>query len=219
MIFIKNAVETGAKGIIIFSHEHCQMLAPRLNEYENNATKYGLKFVTISGDCILGMPKGPTGLRLGTFLNELKHPVIDSKVKVSIKPRVQHNAVSEVRVGIDFGSGFSKYIAIDKTGQVLQKGLYTSGIDYPYLLNEIMNRLSAYKDITFALSGIGSDNQQLHSLVHHQTTEISSLITAVQTLYHDLDSPTSHTRRVWPCRIATPCARRRSIPPARDRVR
>ena len=70
-IFLKNAVDSGAKGIIIFSHEHCQMLAARLTEYENQASKMNLKFVSISGDVILGMPKGPTGLRLGTFLSEL----------------------------------------------------------------------------------------------------------------------------------------------------
>jgi activator of 2-hydroxyglutaryl-CoA dehydratase len=187
-IFIKNAVETGAKGIIIFSHEHCQMLAPRLNEYENNATKYGMKFVSISGDCILGMPKGPTGLRLGTFLNELKRPVRKHHLDVGHTANVDDNDVSEVRVGIDFGSGFSKYVAINRQGHILQKGLFTSGIDYPYLLNEIMTRLSGYKDITFALSGIGSDNQQLHNLVHNQTTEISSLIKAVKNLFHNLDS-------------------------------
>jgi activator of 2-hydroxyglutaryl-CoA dehydratase len=186
-IFTKNAIETGAKGIIIFSHEHCQMLAARLNEYENTATKYGLKFVSISGDCILGMPKGPTGLRLGTFLSELNPEKVESrKNKVTGKTPAQ-SASSEVRVGIDFGSGFSKYLALDRKGNVLQQGLFTSGIDYPHLLNEIMKRLEGYRDINFALAGVGSDNNQLFNRVHNQTTEINALIVAVKDLFYHIN--------------------------------
>ncbi len=188
--FIRKSRDAGAKGIIIFSHEHCQMLAARLNEYENTATKYGLKFVTISGDCILGMPKGPTGLRLGTFLNELKNQDKKSKERINFRASEPTNGkdVSEVRVGIDFGSGFSKFMAIDKNNKVLQKGLFTSGIDYPHLLNDIKSKLSGHEDISYALAGVGSDNDALRDMVDKQTTEINALIKGVRTICHELDS-------------------------------
>ena len=62
-----------------------------------------------------------------------------------------------MRVGIDFGSGFSKYLAINRDNKVIQQGLFTSGIDYPHLLKEIKDDLGEHSDINFALAGVGSD--------------------------------------------------------------
>ncbi|WP_143525048.1 2-hydroxyacyl-CoA dehydratase family protein, partial [Labilibacter marinus] len=79
--FMKEAKSLGSKGMIIISHEHCQLLAPRLHEIENEATKNSLKVVSLGGDCILGMPKGPTSFRLRTFLTSLQGVSLGVKVE------------------------------------------------------------------------------------------------------------------------------------------
>jgi hypothetical protein len=47
--FMNDAQSTGAKGMVIYTNEHCQMLAVRLYEVEKSATQAGLKSVSISG--------------------------------------------------------------------------------------------------------------------------------------------------------------------------
>ncbi|MCG8700559.1 MAG: 2-hydroxyacyl-CoA dehydratase [Bacteroidales bacterium] len=185
--FVKGAAKSGAKGFMIFSHEHCQMLAPRLEELEKTALKEGMSFVSISGDTILGMPKGPTGIRLGTFLSELKKPMYTPELTL-LKPKDVSKNIPEVRVGIDFGSGFSKYVAIDKKGNVLQSELFTSGIDYPHLLEKIKGQLNGFTDVGYSIAGIGSDNESMHVLVDNSTTEINALLEAVENLFGHLPS-------------------------------
>ncbi len=180
--FMKDAKNTSAKGMVIFTHEHCQMLAVRLDEIEKAATKANLKSVSISGDCILGMPPGPAGIRLGTFLNSItgnKKTLnkIDGNSLSIIK-----RGVNDWRVGVDFGSGFSKYTVIDNDNKVIKSEMFNSGIDYPHLLKEIKARIGNSRDIHFAVAGVGGDNPHFKNFVSTQTTEISALIQAVRTI-------------------------------------
>ncbi len=180
--FIDLAKESGAKGMITFVHEHCQMLAVRLDEVERAAEEKGLKSVSISGDCILGMPPGPSGIRLGTFLNSLGNKARQKKeqsVIAGINPKEGY------RVGIDFGSGFSKFVQIDNKNQVVKNEIFNSGIDYPYLLREIRKKINTDQDVRFGIAGVGGDNPLFKDTVHLQTTEISALIQAVHLLFPD----------------------------------
>lgn len=180
--FMNDAHSNGAKGMVIFTHEHCQMLAVRLDEVEKAATHAGLKSVSISGDCILGMPPGPAGIRLGTFLNSLR---TENKVLNIIDPdkiSLITRKVNDWRVGVDFGSGFSKYAVIDNDNQLIKYEIFNSGIDYPHLLEEIKLKLGNNRNIHFAVAGVGGDNPQFKDNVMVQTTEISALIQAVRSI-------------------------------------
>ena len=181
--FMRNALESGAKGMLIFTHEHCQMLAPRLDEVEKAATAVGLKLTSISGDCILGMPQGPANIRLGTFISSLSQ----EKNKIQIHTENDQEKKKEYpffRSGIDFGSGFSKYVVIDGANNLVNYGILSSGIDYPKLLNQIKERITNSNRIEFAIAGVGGDNPGFKNLVRHQTTEINALIKAVNFLYY-----------------------------------
>lgn len=186
--FMKRAIENGAKGLVIFSHEHCPMTASRLKHYEDSAIKNGMKVVTLGGDCILGMPEGPTSLRLKAFLDDLKAFEIESRDKEEAGSQQKISSVPDLRVGIDFGSGFSKFVAIDKKGKVVKTGLFSSGIDYSSLLDKIRSQFNDYKDIKISLSGIGGENQQFKNITQNQITEVSSLILAVKALFDNLSS-------------------------------
>jgi activator of 2-hydroxyglutaryl-CoA dehydratase/benzoyl-CoA reductase/2-hydroxyglutaryl-CoA dehydratase subunit BcrC/BadD/HgdB len=186
--FMSSAKEMGAKGMIIFSHEHCQMLAPRLTLLEEEAVKNGMSVVSIGGDCILGMPKGPAGIRLGTFLSGLNEKIVlEPGIKLETSNNLAPSIVSgegiPIRLGVDFGSGYSKYIVLDDSLNILQKGMFSSGIDYPSLLSEICSRLPGERDFRLAVSGVGGDHPRFKDLVHVQTTEIMALINSVRTLF------------------------------------
>jgi len=179
--FMKGAAGSGAKGMLVFTHEHCQMLAPRLDEIERAATNHGMKVACISGDCILGMPQGPTGIRLGTFINTLVERKPDNMLdKVGKTPQ---NNKPGMRAGIDFGSGYSKYVVIDKECMPMKSGIVTSGIDYPSLLHKIREKVINGEELHFGISGVGGDNPAFSKLVTHQTTEINALIRAINQLY------------------------------------
>ncbi len=181
-MYMKDATLTGAKGIVVFTHEHCQMLAVRLDEIEKAATKANLKSVSISGDCILGMPPGPAGIRLGTFLNILTGKNKKNK-KIDGKSLIMHKLnANDWRVGIDFGSGFSKYAVIDNNNKMIKCEMFNSGIDYPHLLKEIKLRIGNGRNIHFAVAGVGGDNPHFKNFTNLQTTEISALIQAVRTI-------------------------------------
>ncbi len=182
--FMKEAREMGNKGIIIVSHEHCQLLAPRLHELENEATKNNLKVVSLGGDCILGMPKGPTSFRLRTFLTSLQ----GIKLNAEIKPVEEHETKclqNGYRLGVDFGSGFSKYILLDENNKIVQQGVFASGIDYPGLLSEITKKICISKPIMLGVAGVGSDNPIFKKMVHRQTTEMNALINSCKKLFKD----------------------------------
>ncbi|TLX72130.1 hypothetical protein E9993_18880 [Labilibacter sediminis] len=180
--FMKEAKHLGSKGMMIISHEHCQLLAPRLHEIENEATKNNLKVVSLGGDCILGMPKGPTSFRLRTFLTSLQ----GISLKKEIKPVVKHETKSlpnVYRLGVDFGSGFSKYILLNEEHEVVKQGVFSSGIDYPGLLTEITQKINVDQPIMLGVAGVGSDNPIFKNMVHRQTTEMNALINSCQKLF------------------------------------
>ncbi len=185
--FMKEAADTGAKGMILFSHEHCQMLASRMNEIESTAVDNNLKFVGLGGDVILGMPQGPTNIRLDTFLASFKDIPKPQKADKANNQNNKPETNNGIRVGIDFGSGFSKYVIIDNEHRWLQHGIFNSGIDYVMLLDNIKRKLFKMKDYKIGISGVGGDNPNFSSLANHQTTEINALITAVR---HIFDSET-----------------------------
>jgi len=186
--FMKAAAGSGAKGMLVFTHEHCQMLAPRLDEIERSATAHGMKTACISGDCILGMPQGPTGIRLGTFINSLAEKKADHSI-YNIRQTEPYTG-SYLRAGIDFGSGYSKYMVIDKEKKPLKTGMVTSGIDYPSLLHNIREKVLNGEELKFAISGVGGDNPAFSDLVSFQPTEINALIKAVNHLYSGTGSYT-----------------------------
>jgi len=180
--FMNDARATGAKGMVVFTHEHCQMLAVRLDEVEKAATKAGLKSVSISGDCILGMPPGPAGIRLGTFLNSLNSESKKTNMIDASKLSLIKRNIEDWRVGIDFGSGFSKYAVIDNKNKLVKFEMFNSGIDYPHLLEEIKTKLGNSREMHFAIAGVGGDNPMFKDSVAIQTTEISALIQAVRSI-------------------------------------
>jgi activator of 2-hydroxyglutaryl-CoA dehydratase len=180
--FMKEAKSMGSKGMMIISHEHCQLLAPRLHEIENEATKNDLKVVSLGGDCILGMPKGPTSFRLRTFLTSIKGVALKAKIEPTAQKNVQ-SLTDGFRLGVDFGSGFSKYILLDEEQKVVKQGLFSSGIDYPGLLQEIKQKIDIAKPFKLGVAGIGSDNPIFKGMVHNQTTEMNALINSCQKLF------------------------------------
>ena len=181
--FLKEVKAMHGKGMIIISQEHCQLLAPRLHELESAADKNGIKVVSLGGDCILGMPKGPTTFRLNTFMDSLSH---HQKIQAIASPLSYKKPVtSSLRLGVDFGSGFSKFVLIDQKGSIAKQGLITSGIDYPGLLDNIKSNLSSTDPYTMAISGVGSDNQSLIGKVDLQTTELNALIASCRNLFSE----------------------------------
>jgi len=181
-IFMEDAAAMGTQGMIIFSHEHCQMLCPRLSVLEQEATNHGMSAVSISGDCILGMPPGPSGIRLGTFLDGLRADSNLEQLEIEMKEVLPESAYDDYRLGVDFGSGYSKYVILDEKQQIFKRGIFNSGIDYPSLLNEIRSAMPADKQHRLAISGVGGDNPKFKDIAT-QTTEISALIGAVRNLF------------------------------------
>ncbi len=179
--FMKDAKESGAQGILIFTHEHCQMLAPRLDEVERSATVVGLKLASISGDCILGMPQGPANIRLATFISSLGGEI--TQVNTQVRNTTDDTEKPFLRAGIDFGSGFSKYVVLDGMNSLVDQGIVYSGIDYPKLLHQIKDKISNGHRLEFAIAGVGGDNPGFQDIVRHQTTEINALIKAISHMY------------------------------------
>lgn len=179
--FLKEVKAMHGKGMIIISQEHCQLLAPRLHELENAADNNGIKVVSLGGDCILGMPKGPTTFRLNTFIDSLT----DRRLKKSFAAPLMFRkpTTSDYRLGVDFGSGFSKFVLIDQKGGIAKQGVITSGIDYPGLLDNIKSTISMPDPYKMAISGVGSDNQCLKGKVDLQTTELNALIASCRNLF------------------------------------
>ena len=179
--------QLGSKGLIIFSQEHCQMLVPRIQEAENAATRYNIKAVSLGGDCILGMPKGPTSLRLDTFLSNLgTKKAVDSAGLHTESVKIKFNDKKEgLRLGVDFGNGFSKFLILDKNGDIVKKGLFSSGIDYPSILKEIKSLIPLGSQFHLAVSGVGSENPKFRDMATLQTTEINALIKASKTIFSD----------------------------------
>lgn len=184
--YMSDAKKRGSKGLVIYSHEQCQMLAPRLHEVERIATETGLKVISLNGDCILGIPSGPAGIRLGTFLtnlNEELHPSKNGVANGHAHETPNNSSTATWRIGIDFGSGYSKYSIIDKQGQVLKSSIFNSGIDYTSILDLVKNEVGTATDCELAITGVGSDNPNFSGISQVQTTEISALIKAVRNLY------------------------------------
>ncbi|MCU4175274.1 2-hydroxyacyl-CoA dehydratase [Carboxylicivirga sp. N1Y90] len=186
--FMKEAKQMGAKGMMIISHEHCQLLAPRLHEMENEATKINLKVVSLGGDCILGMPKGPTNFRLRTFLSSITNVAVKQTDFKSLLPINENMVEAGYRLGVDFGSGFSKFMLLDEKLDVMKSGIVSSGIDYPGLLNDITRKLALDGPVKLAVAGIGSDNPVFKNLVQKQTTEINALIGSCRQLFKRRDN-------------------------------
>lgn len=180
--FMAEAKSLGSKGMMIISHEHCQLLAPRLHEIENEATKNNLKVVSLGGDCILGMPKGPTSFRLRTFLTSLQGVSLNTKIKPVVKHETK-SLLNVYRLGVDFGSGFSKYILLNEEEKVVKQGLFSSGIDYPGLLTEITQEINVDRPIMLGVAGVGSDNPIFKNMVDCQTTEMNALINSCKNLF------------------------------------
>ncbi|MCU4165592.1 2-hydroxyacyl-CoA dehydratase [Carboxylicivirga caseinilyticus] len=185
--FMKEASDMGAKGMMIISHEHCQLLAPRLHELEDQATKNNLKVVSLGGDCILGMPKGPTNFRLRTFLTSITNVKANELDYKSLNP-VKEQTLAGYRLGVDFGSGFSKYMLLDEKLDVKLSGVVSSGIDYPGLLHDITRKLAIDGPVRLGVAGIGSDNPIFKNLVHSQTTEINALIGSCRQLFQQREN-------------------------------
>jgi activator of 2-hydroxyglutaryl-CoA dehydratase len=177
--------QLGSKGMILFAQEHCQMLVPRINEAENASARYKIKSVSLGGDCILGMPKGPTSLRLDTFLSGLgTKKVIASKLTDQAQEHDKYlNNIDGLRLGVDFGNGFSKYLILDKNCNIVKQGLFNSGIDYPSILKEIKSNIPVGSDFRLAVSGVGSENPKFMDIATVQTTEINALIKATRKLF------------------------------------
>jgi activator of 2-hydroxyglutaryl-CoA dehydratase/benzoyl-CoA reductase/2-hydroxyglutaryl-CoA dehydratase subunit BcrC/BadD/HgdB len=174
--------ELGSKGMILFSQEHCQMLVPRIPEAENIAGRFNIKTVSLGGDCILGMPKGPTSLRLETFLSNLgeKKEIPKADLSHPVKSISHKNGL---RLGVDFGNGFSKFMILDNNFDILKQGLFNSGIDYPSILKLIKSYIPEGHDFSLAVSGVGSENPGFKEIATVQTTEINALIKATKQLF------------------------------------
>jgi activator of 2-hydroxyglutaryl-CoA dehydratase len=182
---MKTARDKGTEGMIIFSHEHCQMLCPRLSLLETISNRNEMDVVTVSGDCILGMPPGPANIRLGTFFSSLKGKKTDADEIIQTRNTDEEvmNTLGGVRLGVDFGSGYSKFVLLDPEQNVLDKGLLNSGIDYPSLLSEIQERIPEHSDYKVGVSGVGGDNPMFQDIAHSQTTEINALMNTVRNLF------------------------------------
>jgi len=180
----------GARGMLVFSHDQCQMIASKLAAVEEAATRSGVPVCVVNGDCILGVPLGPAGLRLSTFVGRLgpRRSTARATARPSGAQQPSHRCQTELAVGVDFGSGFSKYVVLDRNDRVIDQGLVASGIDYPSLLDGIMSRIPEGPSRTIAMAGVGSDNPAFEDLVELQTSEINALIAGVRQLFHDRDS-------------------------------
>ena len=191
--FVHEMKELGSEGMVLFSQEHCQLLVPRIQIAEQTATKYGINSVTLGGDCILGMPKGPTTLRLGTFLSNLqskssKDVLLSNRADKEFQnipkgKKIKFNNKNLIKLGVDFGNGFSKYLMLNNENEIVKQGLFSSGIDYPSLLKEISAFIPKGIEYNLAVSGVGSDNPKFKNLANNLTTEINALITATKVLF------------------------------------
>lgn len=183
--YMDSAKIRGSKGLVIYSHEHCQMLAPRLHVVESKAIEHDIKAISLNGDCILGIPPGPAGIRLGTFMDNLKNDGMgDTKGDIRvIDNQIDHKNNTEWRVGVDFGSGYSKYTVIDRNNMVIMQKSVNSGIDYNSILELVKKQISNEKSYSLAITGVGSDNPNFSNLWQKQLTEISALINATKSLF------------------------------------
>ncbi|MCP4898007.1 MAG: hypothetical protein GY906_13625 [bacterium] len=177
----------GAEGILLFSHDQCQMLNPRLQIIEQVSAKNNLPVCVLNGDCLLGVPMGPAGLRLRSFLSTLGET--EQKLTTSSLPaqRAQNTDLG-YRLGVDFGSGYSKYVLLDSGSNIVDSGSFCSGIDYPALLGRIVNKTPDNEDCAVAVAGIGADNPRLQEIAQHLTSEITALRVAVRHLT-DMSEP------------------------------
>lgn len=186
--YMSDALRRGSKGLVIYSHEQCQMLAPRLHGVEKTAAEKGLKVISLNGDCILGIPPGPAGIRLGTFLanlqDELHLPQPENNMEL-IDNTINSKSSATWRVGVDFGSGFSKYSIIDANARVVKFSVFNSGIDYTSILDLVKREVGSSNDYQLAITGVGSDNPNFGDISSAQITEISALIKAIKYLFND----------------------------------
>jgi activator of 2-hydroxyglutaryl-CoA dehydratase len=184
--YMDDAIQRGSKGLVIYSHEQCQMLAPRLHEVEKVASEKGLKNISLNGDCILGIPPGPAGIRLGTFLTNLKEE-FDTNETSTNNSHTSTNRSKEckniLRVGVDFGSGYSKYTIVDENSEIVKYSVFNSGIDYTSILDLVKKEIGLEKEFELAITGVGSDNPNFQNISQAQTTEISALIKAIRHLF------------------------------------
>ncbi len=183
--YMLDAKKRGSEGLVIYSHEQCQMLAPRLHVVESKAVEHGLKAISLNGDCILGIPPGPAGIRLGTFLDTLREP---QKITITNNLDIIDNQLNgsknkNLRVGVDFGSGYSKYSVVDSANNIVMQRLVNSGIDYEAILNLVKTQINTDKEYSIAITGVGSDNPNFSHLWQKQITEISALINAIRNLF------------------------------------
>uniref|UniRef100_UPI0013012974 BadF/BadG/BcrA/BcrD ATPase family protein n=1 Tax=Labilibacter marinus TaxID=1477105 RepID=UPI0013012974 len=72
---------------------------------------------------------------------------------------------------------------LDELDEVVQQGLFASGIDYPGLLSEITGKINLTKPVMLGVAGVGSDNPIFKEMVHRQTTEMNALINSCQKLF------------------------------------
>jgi len=174
----------GTKGFIIFSHDQCQLLGPRLEVVEEAAVEIGLEVCVISGDCITGIPLGPASLRLESFLSSLSQKQTPLPAAAGL-PLAKKSLSPYYRIGIDFGSGFSKFVVVNSEANIIKKGIFNSGIDYPSLLRKIMGEVPTDRSYELVIAGIGGNNPRFKGLAKVQTTEINALINAVRNLFNN----------------------------------
>ncbi|PKP39570.1 MAG: hypothetical protein CVT98_01270 [Bacteroidetes bacterium HGW-Bacteroidetes-15] len=184
--YMDDAIKRGSKGLVVYSHEQCQMLAPRLHEVENTAASKGFKVISLNGDCILGIPPGPAGIRLGTFLSNLQEELYPSNFEIPedfIDNKIGGELLCSWRVGVDFGSGYSKFSIVDNQSNVIKQSVFFSGIDYTSVLTTVKKEIGSELDYKLAITGVGSDNPSFKDITQVQTTEISALIKAIRFLF------------------------------------
>ena len=131
------------------------MLAPRLHEVERIAAKKDLKVISLNGDCILGIPPGPAGIRLGTFLTNLKEELHHNHFNIPdglIDNKIEGQLLPTWRVGVDFGSGYSKFSIVDNQSNVIKHSVFYSGIDYTSILDMVKKEIGDDMDYRLALT-------------------------------------------------------------------
>jgi activator of 2-hydroxyglutaryl-CoA dehydratase len=186
--YMEAARGAGARGLLIFSHDQCQMLGPRLGAIEEAASNAKVALCMLDGDCLLGVPSGPAGLRLGTFLTSLATPQPSRfKAAATATSLVPIRMAEDYRIGVDFGSWFSKYVIVEPGNHIVETGTFNSGIDYPALLQRVLDRVPGRQAHQLAIAGVGSDNSQVRSLVDLKTSEINALIVAIRHLYRGME--------------------------------
>jgi len=184
--YMEAARSAGARGLLIFSHDQCQMLGPRLSAIEQAASDSRVALCMLDGDCLLGMPAGPAGLRLGTFLSSLAAPRV-RRIQSGSATTLPVRQADSYRIGVDFGSWFSKYVIIEPGNRIVETGTFSSGIDYPALLQRVLTRIPGQEEHLLAVAGVGGDNRQVRSLVDLKTSEINALIVAVRQMYQGME--------------------------------